>query len=301
MALPKVDAVIVGAGAGGGIVAKQLTTAGLHVVLLERGKWYTANDCRKDDLRNQRNSQLGQRLSVQTTRAIRACWWTSKGASASSNPSAPATTTTPPAWAAAPSAMAPWRGVIMEKDFRMRSTYGAVGRQHARRLARRLRGSGTLLREGGVGDRRLRRRSGNPFKGRGASPCPCRRCRQTREHEILEAGAKKTRAAPASTSPCCATPSRTTAARRACAAAGAWDSPAKWMPSAARRTPSSPRRWRPGNCELRTGVHDQGNAGGRAGPRHGRRLLRRRGPAAGAARGPGGGFGAARSSRRACC
>jgi choline dehydrogenase-like flavoprotein len=34
-----VDAVIVGAGAGGGIVAKELATAGWHVVLLERGPW----------------------------------------------------------------------------------------------------------------------------------------------------------------------------------------------------------------------------------------------------------------------
>jgi len=29
------------------------------VVLLERGQWYTANDCRKDDLRNQRTTVLG--------------------------------------------------------------------------------------------------------------------------------------------------------------------------------------------------------------------------------------------------
>jgi choline dehydrogenase-like flavoprotein len=55
----KVDAVVIGAGAGGGIVAKELATNGLHVVLLERGKWYTAADCRKDDLRNQRTSVLG--------------------------------------------------------------------------------------------------------------------------------------------------------------------------------------------------------------------------------------------------
>jgi choline dehydrogenase-like flavoprotein len=51
--------VVVGAGAAGGIVAKELTTAGLSVALLERGKWYTANDCRKDDLRNQRVTALG--------------------------------------------------------------------------------------------------------------------------------------------------------------------------------------------------------------------------------------------------
>lgn len=59
MSLPHVNAVIVGSGAGGGVVAKELATAGLRVVLLERGKWYTAFDDRKDDLRNQRTCVLG--------------------------------------------------------------------------------------------------------------------------------------------------------------------------------------------------------------------------------------------------
>ena len=59
MALKHVNAVVVGAGAGGGVVAKELACAGLSVALLERGKWYTAFDCRKDDLRNQRVSALG--------------------------------------------------------------------------------------------------------------------------------------------------------------------------------------------------------------------------------------------------
>ncbi|MGD0580346.1 MAG: glucose-methanol-choline oxidoreductase, partial [Bryobacteraceae bacterium] len=59
MSLPLADAVIVGAGAAGPIVARQLTHAGWRVVLLERGKWYTPWDCLKDDLRNQRNSTLG--------------------------------------------------------------------------------------------------------------------------------------------------------------------------------------------------------------------------------------------------
>ena len=59
MSLKHVNAVIVGAGAAGGIVAKELAEAGLSVVLLERGGWTTAWDCRKDDLRNQRTSVLG--------------------------------------------------------------------------------------------------------------------------------------------------------------------------------------------------------------------------------------------------
>ena len=59
MALSPVNAVVVGAGAGGGVVAKELASAGLRVVLLERGRWVTASDDRKDDLSNQRTSALG--------------------------------------------------------------------------------------------------------------------------------------------------------------------------------------------------------------------------------------------------
>jgi choline dehydrogenase-like flavoprotein len=59
MALAPVDAVVIGAGAGGGVIAKELASAGLRVVLLERGRWVTAWDDRKDDLRNQRTSALG--------------------------------------------------------------------------------------------------------------------------------------------------------------------------------------------------------------------------------------------------
>jgi choline dehydrogenase-like flavoprotein len=59
MALAPVDAVVIGAGAGGGVIAKELACAGLRVVLLERGRWVTAWDDHKDDLRNQRTSVLG--------------------------------------------------------------------------------------------------------------------------------------------------------------------------------------------------------------------------------------------------
>ena len=59
MKLPKVNAVIVGAGAGGGVVARQLAEGGLGVVVLERGNWPSTSECRKDDLRNQRTSVLG--------------------------------------------------------------------------------------------------------------------------------------------------------------------------------------------------------------------------------------------------
>ena len=59
MALAPVDAVVIGAGAGGGVIAKELACAGMRVVLLERGRWVTAWDDRKDDLRNQRTCVLG--------------------------------------------------------------------------------------------------------------------------------------------------------------------------------------------------------------------------------------------------
>jgi choline dehydrogenase-like flavoprotein len=55
----KVNAVVIGAGAGGGVVAKELAVAGMSVVLMERGRWVSPAECRKDDLRNQRTSPLG--------------------------------------------------------------------------------------------------------------------------------------------------------------------------------------------------------------------------------------------------
>src|ERR1700704_365709 len=37
----RVDAIVIGSGAGGGIVAKELAAAGLSVIVFERGKKYT--------------------------------------------------------------------------------------------------------------------------------------------------------------------------------------------------------------------------------------------------------------------
>jgi choline dehydrogenase-like flavoprotein len=124
MALKHVNAVIVGAGAGGGIVAKELSTAGLSVVLLERGKSYTAFDCRKDDLHNQRTSVLGAafgpddrspRVFVDLDGRERVV--TPSDNSYYNNAACVGGGTF------SYGAMA-WR--FMEKDFRMRSTYGAV-------------------------------------------------------------------------------------------------------------------------------------------------------------------------------
>jgi hypothetical protein len=49
-----VNAVVIGAGAGGGAVAKELAVAGLSVIILERGKWPIYDDLAFDELGSQR-------------------------------------------------------------------------------------------------------------------------------------------------------------------------------------------------------------------------------------------------------
>ncbi len=125
MPLKHVNVVIVGAGAGGGVVAKELSTAGLSVVVLERGKWYTAADCRKDDLYNQRNQVLGAKFGPDEENHPRV-FVDLEGRESVVNPSdSPYNNNAACVGGGTFSygAMA-WR--YMEKDFRMRSTYGAV-------------------------------------------------------------------------------------------------------------------------------------------------------------------------------
>ncbi|MGA2119167.1 MAG: GMC family oxidoreductase [Bryobacteraceae bacterium] len=124
MALKHVNAVIVGAGAGGGVVAKELATAGLTVAVLERGKWYSAADCRKDDLHNQRITVLGNAFGPDDERNPRVSVdehgeqivYPSEAAYSNNAACVGGGTFSYGAMA--------WR--YMEKDFRMRSTYGAV-------------------------------------------------------------------------------------------------------------------------------------------------------------------------------
>src|SRR5512132_2412360 len=126
MALKHVNAVVVGSGAGGGVVAKELAAAGLSVVLLERGKWYSAADCRKDDLRNQRTTILGNAFGpdddgnprvLVDDRGHERVLLPSDGGYNNNAACVGGGTFSYGAQA--------WR--FMEKDFRMRSTYGAMG------------------------------------------------------------------------------------------------------------------------------------------------------------------------------
>ena len=53
------NAIVVGAGAGGGVVAKELSVAGLSVVLFERGDWDSFDAHDHDELLSQRTTVLG--------------------------------------------------------------------------------------------------------------------------------------------------------------------------------------------------------------------------------------------------
>jgi len=125
MALKHVNAVIVGAGAGGGVVAKELSTAGLSVVLLERGKWYSAADCRKDDLYNQRTSALGARFGPDEERNPRVVV-DDQGRETIALPSDGTYSNNAACVGGGTFSYGAQAWRYMEKDFRMRSTYGAV-------------------------------------------------------------------------------------------------------------------------------------------------------------------------------
>jgi len=188
MSLPKVDAVVVGAGAGGGIVAKELAVNGLSVVLLERGRWYTPADCRKDDLRNQRTSILGNNtgpddegnprvlVDAQGRERILA---PSEGGYNNNAACVGGGTATYGAMA--------WR--YHPGDFRMRSVYGPL--------------EGSTLDDWPIAYDDLEPHyekaeweigvsgddSGNPFKGPRKRPLPMPPLPPSREERILEAGA----------------------------------------------------------------------------------------------------------------
>ncbi len=122
--MKRVNAVIAGAGAAGGIVAKELAVAGLSVVLLERGKWYTANDCRKDDLRNQRTTVLGNAFGPEDDGNPRV-WVDAKGAAHTVLPSEGAYQNDAACVGGGTLSYGAQAWRYMPQDFKMRSTYGA--------------------------------------------------------------------------------------------------------------------------------------------------------------------------------
>jgi choline dehydrogenase-like flavoprotein len=188
MRYPSVDCVIVGAGAAGPIVARELTAQGLSVVLLERGKWYTPWDCRKDDLVNQRTSVLGNAFGPDDEGHPRT-FVDDKGNVTELVPSGPGYNNNAMCVGGGTlsyGAMA-WR--FHPLDFQMKSKYGAV--------------AGSTLDDwpvsyddlepyyekaeweiGVSGDD-----STNPFKGARKKPLPMPAIPANREHQILEKAA----------------------------------------------------------------------------------------------------------------
>ena len=125
MSLPKVNAVIVGAGAGGGIVAKELAQAGLSVVVLERGGWARYDQHNDDELRSQRTPALGNPFGPDDQRHRRVIV-NSDGTTHIALPSEGSYSNNAGCVGGGTvsyGAMA-WR--FMPQDFRLRSTYGEV-------------------------------------------------------------------------------------------------------------------------------------------------------------------------------
>lgn len=128
MTLPSVNAVVVGSGAGGGVVAKELAEAGLSVVLLERGEWVGFEKHDDDEFLSQQTNVLGEygfgpdRRSPRVIESAPGEWRTvypgDVGGWQYGNNAACVGSGT-----VVYGAMG-WR--FMEQDFRMRSTYGAL-------------------------------------------------------------------------------------------------------------------------------------------------------------------------------
>lgn len=125
MKLDPVDAVVIGSGAGGGVVAKELATNGFRVALLERGRLQKYAETGHDELRSQRTTVLGNAFGPDDERHLRLVRLGDDTGFRETLPSEGAYGNVAACVGGGTfsfGAMA-WR--FHEKDFRMRSTYGA--------------------------------------------------------------------------------------------------------------------------------------------------------------------------------
>ena len=120
-----VNAVVVGAGAGGGVVAKEMSVAGLSVVLFERGDWVHYDDHDHDELISQRTTVLGNAYGPDDERYRRVFVY----------PDGSSQVVFPSEWQYGNNAACVGSGTVsygamgwrfMPEDFKMKSTYGPV-------------------------------------------------------------------------------------------------------------------------------------------------------------------------------
>jgi choline dehydrogenase-like flavoprotein len=125
MKLPEVDAVVIGSGAGGGPAAWELARGGIRVALLERGPRIDHDQTGHDELRSQRTTVLGNAFGPgddQYTRLVKLGDDTEFRRVVASDGGYGNIAACVGGGTHSYGCMA-WR--FMEKDFRMRSTYGA--------------------------------------------------------------------------------------------------------------------------------------------------------------------------------
>lgn len=118
-----VNAIVIGAGAGGGVVAKELACAGLTVVLFERGDWVTYDEHNDDELMSQRTHPFVNPFGPDNERHRRVFV----------DPQGNERTVLPSEYPFSNNAACVGSGTVsygamawrfMEKDFTMKSTYG---------------------------------------------------------------------------------------------------------------------------------------------------------------------------------
>jgi choline dehydrogenase-like flavoprotein len=120
-----VNAIVIGAGAGGGIVAKELAVAGLSVVLFERGDWVTYDEHNDDELISQRTTVLGNAFGPDDKRHRRV-WVNSDGTTRILIPSESGYGNNAACVGSGTVCYGAMAFRFMEKDFKMKSTYGHV-------------------------------------------------------------------------------------------------------------------------------------------------------------------------------
>lgn len=125
MKLPEVDAVVVGAGAGGGIAAWELSRAGFKVALLERGRRQGFGATGHDELRSQRTTVLGNAFGPDDQNFRRTVKLGDDDSYREVLPSDGAYGNVAACVGGGTTSFGAMAWRYLEKDFRMRSTYGA--------------------------------------------------------------------------------------------------------------------------------------------------------------------------------